>query len=372
MERSSPRAGPVDVSVLVPVLNEEAHIRDTAAAMLDQRFEGEIEFLFVEGRSSDRTRAVLEELAGHDPRVQVLDNPARRTPNALNIGLRAARGEFVARMDAHTYYPPEYVAKGVERLRHGDVAWVSGPQVADGNGRWSRRVTLALGSRLGVGGSSKWLVERETELDSGVFAGVWRRSTLEGFGGWDEGWPANQDSELAARVLGAGGRIVCLPELGARYVPRNSLGGLARQYRRYGFYRAKTSRRHPHSMRRSHLLPPGLVLALLGALVAPTPLRRPARAALAAYMASVVAASIAAARRGRGADAAALPAVFATMHLSWGVGFLAGCARFGPPLAALARVAGLSGLRRRRGSLLTAADCSPPSRGVEGERALSP
>lgn len=361
MEGSSSQADAVDVSVVIPVLNEEAHIRETAAAMLEQRFTGEIEFLFVEGRSSDRTRAVLEELAERDRRVRLLDNPARRTPNALNIGLRAARGKFVARMDAHTYYPPEYVARGVERLRRGDVEWVSGPQVADGNGRWSRRVTLALGSRLGVGGSSKWLVERETELDSGVFAGVWRRSTLEGLGGWDEGWPANQDSELAARVLGAGGRIVCLPELGARYVPRDTLRGLARQYRRYGFYRAKTSRRHPHSMRRSHLLPPGLVLTLLCALLAPPSLRRPARGALAVYAASVVAASVRSAGRGRAADAVALPAVFATMHLAWGVGFLVGCVRFGPPLAALARIAGLGRGRRLRG-----VERRPPGAVAEG------
>ena len=345
----SSRAGTVDVSVLVPVLNEEAHIRETAGAMLAQRFEGEIEYLFVEGRSSDRTRALLEELAERDPRVHVLDNPARRTPNALNIGLRAARGEFVARMDAHTYYPAEYVAKGVERLRRGDAEWVSGPQLAHGNGRWSRRVALALGSRLGVGGSSKWEVERETELDSGVFAGVWRRSTLEGLGGWDEGWPANQDSELAARVLGNGGRIVCLPELGARYVPRDSLRGLARQYRRYGFYRAKTSRRHPHSMRRSHLLPPGLVLTVVGAVLAPARLRRPARFALAVYAVSLLGASAAAARRGRAADLVALPVVFATMHVAWGLGFLAGCARFGPPTAALARILGARNPHRRGG-----------------------
>jgi glycosyltransferase involved in cell wall biosynthesis len=45
----------VDVSVLIPVLNEERHIRDTVAAMREQRFDGEVEFLFMDGRSEDRT-----------------------------------------------------------------------------------------------------------------------------------------------------------------------------------------------------------------------------------------------------------------------------------------------------------------------------
>jgi glycosyltransferase involved in cell wall biosynthesis len=327
----------VDVSVVVPVRNEVACIRDTVPAMLAQRFDGSIEFLLVDGRSEDGTREILDQLAAGDRRIRVLDNPARSTPSALNTGLRDARGEFVARMDAHSYYPPAYVAAGVERLRRGDVDWVSGPAIPRGSGRWSRLVALALATPLGVGGSRKWGSAREIDVDTGVFAGVWRRATLERLGGWDEGWPANQDSELAARVLGNGGRIVCLPEMAARYVPRDTLSGLARQYFRYGYYRERTSRRHPHSIRRSHVVPPALALTAIAAAAAPRPLRRAARGAIAAYAVTVAATSL----RSTGAaprDAAALAAVFATMHLSWGAGFLCGAARFGPPVAALARL----------------------------------
>ena len=53
--------------------------------------------------------------------MRVLDNPAKRTPQALNLALRHARGGVIARMDAHTHYPPDYIARGVERLRAGDV-----------------------------------------------------------------------------------------------------------------------------------------------------------------------------------------------------------------------------------------------------------
>ena len=111
----------VDVSVLVAVLNEEAFIRDTVAAMRAQRFDGTIEFLFMEGRSEDRTREILQELALEDPRLRIVDNPARQLASGLNVGLREARGEFVVQMDAHTYYPPDYIARGVERLRRGDA-----------------------------------------------------------------------------------------------------------------------------------------------------------------------------------------------------------------------------------------------------------
>jgi succinoglycan biosynthesis protein ExoA len=361
----------VDVSVLIPVRNEASVLRHVADAMRAQRFDGTFELLFVDGRSDDGSREILEALAAEDPRVRVLDNPARRTPQALNLALRAARGRVVARMDAHTRYPQDYLALGVERLERGGVDWVSGPQLAEGDGPWSRRVALALSSRLGTGGADfRHAADEEFEVDSG-FTGMWLRETLERHGGWDEEWLNDQDFELAARIRKAGGKIVCVPAMAAGYIPRDSLRRLAEQYHRYGFYRVKTSLRHPESLRRSHVLAPGLVIATAAAAVAPRPLRRVARAGVAVYGAAVLAAAAGelrraaadddptdatrrdaadddptdATRRDAVIDAAALPLVFATMHLSWGAGFLRGCATLGVPWEALAGLT--SGSARR-------------------------
>jgi succinoglycan biosynthesis protein ExoA len=328
----------VDVSVLVPTLDEERYIEEAARSMLAQRFEGTIEFLFIDGRSSDRTPELLRRLADSDSRVRLLENPARATPVALNIGLRAARGEMVCRMDAHTRYPGDYVALGYERLRRGGAEHVSGPQLPRGEGTWSRRAALALTSRLGTGEADfRRLGQNEIEVESG-FTGMWRRSTLIEQDGWDEDWPNDQDSELAARIWSSGGRVVCIPGMAAEYTPRDGLWRLARQYRRYGYYRAKTFRRHPRAMRRSHVLPPGVVIvAALGLILRSRAAWIP-RAGLLLYGAVVVHASAGQSAAGRRSDAAWLPAVFVVMHLSWGIGFLLGCARFGPPLQSLWRL----------------------------------
>jgi succinoglycan biosynthesis protein ExoA len=336
----------VDVSVLTPVLNEEAHIREAAARMLAQRFDGSIEYLFIDGRSQDRTVEILRELERADPRVRILENPKQTTPVALNIGLSEARGEYVARMDAHTLYPEDYLAHGVARLRRGGAAHVSGPQVAQGDGRWSRRIALALGTRLGTGSALfRHALDTEIEVDSG-FTGVWPRAVLEEHGGWDEEWLNDQDSELAARIRSSGGRILCLPEMEARYIPRDSMRGLARQYWRYGVYRAKTSGAHPESMRRAHLLPPALALSLTASLLPLRGVSRIARAGVGLWGAAALGVTAAEAWRkapgtetARTADFIALPAVFGVMHLVWGFGFLTGCVRFGPPLRALAHLA---------------------------------
>lgn len=327
------------VSVLIPVLNEEAHLPESLPRMQAQEVEGGFELIFVDGGSSDGTRRLLEEAAAADPRIRLLDNPARRTPNALNIGLAAARGEFVARMDAHTNYPHDYLKLGVERLRRGDYDWVAGPAIAVGKDGWARAIGIALSSRLGTGGARfRHASDEEFEAITG-FAGVWRKETLIAHGGWDEDWPINQDSELAARMRAKGERIVCVPAMAADYVPRDSLPALARQYYRYGMYRCKTSGRHPESLRLANLLPPAFAVTLALTALAPRPLRRAARAALALYAGGVAVESARLAKRERDADLLTkLPAVFPTMHLSHGTGFLVGCLKFGPPVAAIARV----------------------------------
>jgi succinoglycan biosynthesis protein ExoA len=333
------------MSVLVPVLNEERQIREMVASMQGQRFDGSIELLFADGRSDDRTREILLELGVSDPRIRVLDNPRRRTASGLNVCLREARGEFVARTDAHTIYSDRYLAAGVERLGLGDTEWVSGPAVPRPRGVVSRAVALALASWIGRGGSRKWSEDpaeaEEQELDTGVFGGVWRRASLLDAGGWDERWPINQDSEMASRFLERGARLVCLPEMAGHYLPRDSFGALARQYFRYGFYRARTFRRHPQSMRISHLIAPALTCMLVAALVGPRPLRLVFRLALVPYLASVFAAGArVAARRGKRPEGALMLAVLPTMHLGWGLGTLAGALRFGPPISALNHIAG--------------------------------
>jgi succinoglycan biosynthesis protein ExoA len=332
-----------DVSVLVPVLDEARHIRATAAAMGAQRFDGSVEFLMLDGGSTDGSREVLAEIAAADPRFRVLDNPARSVPAALNLGLRHARGRYVARMDAHTSYPPDYLALGVARLERGGVDWVAGPAVPDGDGGpWSRRIARALVLPLGQGGSRKWrdgaaADAEEWDLDTGVFAGVWRRPTLEELGGWDDTFLVNEDAEMAGRTLARGGRIVCLPGMAARYAPRGSLPALFRQYWRFGFYRVRTTNRHPDALRPSHLASAGLAIAL-AALAVPA-VRRPAALACGTYVALVSVVTERSASDLPPRERAGVAVALSTMHVAWGGGFLAACLRHGPPWRAIAATA---------------------------------
>lgn len=326
------------VSVLIPVLDEAAHLPEVVARMRAQTYDGPLEFLFVDGGSTDGSVALLQELAASDPRMKLLHNPAKRTPQALNIGLRAAQGEVICRMDAHTHYPETYIATGVERLLRGDAVSVSGPAIAVGHDVWSRRVALALATTFGVGqGRFRLETDEEIEVDTG-FTGLWLRSTLEAQGGWDEEMRTDQDYELAVRLSEAGGRHVCLPSMTAEYFPRNSLKKLGRQYFVYGYYKVLSVTKHPQAMRPSHLLPPGLAGTALVA-VAGGPLRRPARLGLGLYAAALARATLGMRREAPLGDVLSLPLVFATMHLAYGLGFVWASVRRGPPVPAVLDVA---------------------------------
>jgi succinoglycan biosynthesis protein ExoA len=333
-------------SILIPVLNEASRLEQTAAGARGQDVAGGVEVIFIDGGSSDGSRAILERLAAEDDRVHVLDNPERVVPAALNRGLKAARGTYVARMDAHALYPTDYVARGIERLQRGDVEWVTGPALPDAPNGFASCVAVALRSPLGQGGSSKWTgpdgaarSDGELDLDTGVFAGVWPRATLQRLGGWDPAFHVNEDAEMAARVLSDGGRIVCLAAMAAQYAPRDTPLRLWRQYWRFGAFRVKTSRRHPIALRAEHLASAALATNVAVALTPVGPLRRPARVLAAAWLAVIGAGAVRASPSRSPRDIGGVALALATMQLAWGAGFLWGCLRGGPPLRGIRRLA---------------------------------
>ena len=215
--------------MLVPVLNEERYIEASVAAMRRQRFAGELEFVFADGGSTDRTREILDELARRGPAHPRIRQSGTNRLERSQRRLRHARGRWALRMDAHTVYPDDYALLGVQRLQRGDTRWVTGPQVPRGHGPVSRAVAArarrAAGPRRLAQVGRPEAARRATSSSStpACSPGSGNAATLLEYGGWDERWPRNSDSEMAARFLERGESLICLPAMGAEYVPRDSL-----------------------------------------------------------------------------------------------------------------------------------------------------
>lgn len=315
----SPTAPPA-VSVVMPVLNEERHLRDSVSRVLTQAYAGQLEVVLALGPSTDRTDEVAADLVASDARVRTVPNPSGRTPSGLNAGIAAARHDVVVRVDGHAEIPEDYVATAVRTLEETGADNVGGLMKAVGRTAFERAVACAMRSRIGVGGGTFHVGGGAGPVDT-VYLGAFRRSALQRVGGYDERYTRTQDWHLNLRLRQTGGVVWFTPDMEVTYRPRSTVRALSRQYFQYGRWRRVVAREHPETMNARYLAPPVMVAGttaatLLGLVWAPALL------VPAAYVAGVVAGGVGISG-GEPARARALtPLALATMHWSWGVGFL--------------------------------------------------
>ncbi|WP_308119035.1 glycosyltransferase family 2 protein [Streptomyces sp. JJ38] len=309
------------VSVIMPVLNEERHLRESVRAILAQEYPGELEVVIALGPSTDRTDEIAAALVAEDARVHTVPNPTGRTPAGLNAAIKASRHPVVVRVDGHGMLSPNYIATAVRLLDEQDAANVGGIMHAEGENAWEQAVAAAMTSRIGVGNAAFHTGGEAGEAET-VYLGVFRREVLEQQGGYNEEFIRAQDWELNYRIRSAGGRIWFSPELLVSYRPRPSVRALAKQYRNYGRWRHVVARYHPGSINPRYLAPPTALLAIaagavLGAVVTPWALVVPG-----GYLAAITAGSVPAGRGLPLAARARIPVALATMHMAWGWGYL--------------------------------------------------
>jgi GT2 family glycosyltransferase len=319
------------VSVIVAVRNEAEWIEGCLDALACQTYSRErTELILVDGRSDDGTVERARSWAtSRDMALRIVDNPGRLTPAGFNRGLAAASGEVIVILGARARPAPDFLEASVAALVRTGADAVGGvvETVPSTVGRVARAVALAQRSPFGVGDAGYRYAEREGETDT-VNYGAYRRDVFRRIGGFDEALQWVEDDELNYRLRKAGGRLVLDPAIRVRYLARPTLGALWRQRYRWGFNKPRVARQHPGQMRPRHAVPAAFVLALAGgALLAARGgrARRPLVALVGAYGAASLVASVRLAlRAGRVADVALLPAAFATMHVAYGVGTLAG------------------------------------------------
>lgn len=311
------------VTIAMPAFNEERYLETCIASVQAQDYPRErIEILVADGRSTDRTRAILAQLSAADPRIKLIDNPDRLQAAGLGYAVKAARGDIIVRMDVHCEYAPDYVRKCVEVLDRTGADNVGGAQRAKAKTRFQQALCAALGSPLGVGGARYRSAEAEGFVDT-VFLGAFRRAVFETVGLWDPRAITNEDAELNQRILEAGGQIYLSRDIVVHYFPRDSLVKLAKQYFRYGRGRARTLIKLGKFTNIRPALP-FMMVAGEAVLLAIPPLWPAATTALAAY---ALATGVEAVRIGTRLGGAAIPtvwAIFPVLHVSHGLGFAAG------------------------------------------------
>jgi len=306
------------ISVILPVLNEEAHLHSAIDSILSQDYQGAIEVILAVGPSHDRTLEIAQEISKKDSRVVLVDSPTGRTAAGLNLALNKSQSPVVVRVDGHAQIPQDYLRLVVEILNRTGAVNVGGVMAAVGTTPFERAVAGAMRSPLGVG-ASRFHTGGEAGVVDTVYLGAFRREALLAIGGFDERFTRAQDWELNFRLRENGGIVYFDPRLHVTYRPRSTVRALAKQYFEYGRWRRVVSRRHSGTINYRYLAPPlalvGFSLSLIAGFIAPI-LFTPA----AIYLLFVLLASIKIASSIR--EYLLLLAVIPTMHFAWGAGFI--------------------------------------------------
>ena len=251
------------VSVVMPVRNEERHLAESVRHVLGQDYPGPLELVLAVGPSADRTEQIARDLRAAEPRITVVANPSGKIPAGLNLAVRTARHQVIARIDGHALFPPSYLRTAIAVLAQTGAADVGGVMAAEGETPFQQAVAWGMTSKAGVG-SAGWHTGGVAGPADSVYLGVYRRELIEQAGGWDEEMLRAEDWELNYRIRARGGLVWFTPELQVTYRPRASLGALGAQYFHYGRWRRVVVREHPETASFRYLAPPGAA-ALTGA-----------------------------------------------------------------------------------------------------------
>ncbi len=312
------------VLIVIPTLNEQAHIHACITALLDQSGAGLI--VVADGGSTDNTAAIVREIAHQFPQVKLLHNPDQIQSAAINLAVQKYANDSVKiliRCDAHATYPDDFIAQILNDFSDPKIASVVVPMDAQGQGGFAKAAAWIVDSILGNGGSKHRGGNFTGFVDHGHHAGM-RMDWFQCIGGYDISFDHNEDAEYDLRLKSAGGQIWMNGAIQIGYVMRPNLAGLTRQYFNYGRGRARTLVKHAKTPRLRQSIPTfnlvliivSTILSMVWTVFAILPL---------GYLSALLLVSLYGVLRLR--DFAGLwagPAVGA-MHNAWAIGFLRQC-----------------------------------------------
>jgi GT2 family glycosyltransferase len=324
------------VTVVMPVLNERHLI---AAALQSVRAQAtpnfQLEILVVDGMSEDGTRQKIAELAAEDPRIRLLNNPQRHTPAALNLGLRAATGDYVCIMGAHASYDPDYIAVCLEEMIAHDAVACSGKVITvPGDSSLQARLVAWAVEHPFASSSASVRTQAEGYVDTVPFP-VIRKQALLDAGGYNERLLRNQDNDMNQRLRAMGFRLYATAKTRCRYCPRPGIKPFLQYAFSSGLWNARSMKENPASLAFRHFVPLAFVTVLLilslfvsAALLAPGLLTSGAALALgiivAAHLGMGAMAGVEVGLREKTAAALCLAPLILAFHCCYGLGTLRG------------------------------------------------
>ncbi len=258
------------ISVVVPLYNEEKYIAGCIDSILKQDYpKDDLEILLVDGMSTDKTRSIVNSYIEKYPFIHLLDNPNKIVPFAMNIGIKAAKGDIIIRLDGHASYPENYFSELVKWHKKLPDAWniggVCDTRVVNST-PVSESIAKVMSDKFGVGNSTfrTGADVDYMEADTVPF-GSYKKFVFEKIGLYNEKLVRVQDIELNKRVKRMGGKIYLVPSIHCTYIPRDNYKAFYQNRYNTGYWVIKTCfvTKTTKNLGLRHFIPAGFVLSLI-------------------------------------------------------------------------------------------------------------
>ncbi len=257
------------ISIIVPCKNEVLFIEQFLRNIIEQDCDKKnLEVLIIDGNSDDGTVDIIKKYSKKYKYIKLLHNKIGITPVSLNIGIKAAKGEIIIRMDVHSVYPRNYISSL--------VYWSYKLGADNVGGKWdiisksdtlkATAIAVAYGLPISVGNVQYRMgVKEPTEVDTVPF-GCYKREVFDNIGLFDEEFLRNQDDEFNFRLKQAGGKIYLVPDIIIKYFARDTFVKLFKQYFQYGWWKPKLFKKFKKLPAIRHFIPVLFVLFLFSGL----------------------------------------------------------------------------------------------------------
>ena len=252
------------VSIVMPIKNEADYIVESIKRINEQLYpKTKIEILIVDGGSTDGTLNIVLQLLEQDERIRLYGDKGINCPQAMNIGIKKARGQIVAKIDGHGYLNKEFIQIAVKcLLKDVNLGCVGGQVIPLSRTNIEKSNSYARFSKFGVGAGIYTTRNTVHEIDT-VQCGVYRKRDIVRAGMFDSNLQYGEDEEANYRLALLGKKILYHPDMKYYYFIRPSFKGLLKQYFNYGVARAKVIKKHPHFFNFKHVIPSILVIFII-------------------------------------------------------------------------------------------------------------
>ena len=318
------------VTVILPIRNEEKFINKTLKSIINQKFDGDLEIIISDGLSNDGTLEIVKKNQKKYKNIKLVRNTAKIVPVGFNRALNFAKGDIIIRVDGHSTMEPDFIKNSIKILNKKNASCVGGPTKHFSNTFIGKNISIAQCSYFGAGGASFRTGVSKGKYVNTLAFGAYKRAEFLKVGAYDEELIRNQDEEFNYRIVKNGGKIWIDPSIKSIYYVRNSILKLFSQYFYYGFYKVRVIQKIKSIFSLRHFVPAIFVLTLILFVVIAIFQRIfwPIFFFGALYLFVNVTFSIYESVKSHAKSLVLLPIIYFIMHLSYGLGFLAGLVLF--------------------------------------------